>query len=101
MSDMFGRAGEACLGACQSWHADTARFLLKRFERDAELAWRLLGCHDWSDALRLQQDCGATAMRDYLDQTRRVAGTAGKLCPLDLTPQESAVTDDRRSDAVA
>ncbi len=97
---MLGHASDACLGACQTWHAETGRFLLKRFERDTDLARRLLDCRDWSDAVRLQQEWASAAVQDYLDQTRRVAEMAGKLCTLDLAVQRPAVSG-RPADAAA
>lgn len=98
--EMLSRASEACLGACEAWHAETARFLLKRFERDAELARRLLGCRDWSDALILQQEWASAAVLDYLEQTRRVADVAGRLRTIEIAAHRPAVSE-RPTDAAA
>jgi hypothetical protein len=98
LSERLGRAGEVCLKACQTWHEETTRFLTRRFERDAELATRLLGCRDLSDAMRLQQEWASAAVQDYLDQTRRVAEIAGSFAgTLEPGPQKPAAP--RQSDA--
>lgn len=100
LNEKLGHAGEVCLGACQTWQAEMSRFLLKRFERDTELARRLLECRDWTDAMGLQQQWAVAAVQDYLDQTRRVAEIAGKLWPLDIVPRKPAASD-RPTDAAA
>lgn len=78
MTDVVGRAGEACLNTWQAWHEEASRFAARRLERDAELARRLLSCRDWSEVLMLQQEWVATATQDYIDQTRRLTEIAGR-----------------------
>lgn len=100
INEVLGRAGEACLDACQNWHTETSSFLLKRFDRDAELARRLLECRDWSHALRLQQEWASAAVQDYLEHTQRTAEMAGKLWTLDRIKQNPAAPD-RPTDVAA
>lgn len=77
----MSRLSENCFAACQTWQEETARFLTKRFERDAELWHQLVGCGDWTEAVRLQQQWAAATAQDYIDQARRMTDLAGKFAP--------------------
>lgn len=70
--ETFARGSDVFARAAQEWQQEIARFTTARFQRDSELGQKLLECHDWSEAMRLQQEWLSSMGQDYLDEGNRL-----------------------------
>lgn len=76
--DALTRAGEACSQACQAWQQEVARFTAARLQSDSELGRKLVGCGDWAEAAKLQQEWALAMAQDYMNEGNRMFQLAWK-----------------------
>lgn len=79
MGALGGAAFEIFSQACRAYTTGVAQlngelmnFVDSRLSRDAKLGNALSKCHDWSDAVDLQQDWARQATQDYLAETSKL-----------------------------
>lgn len=70
--ETFARGSEAFAKALQEWQQELSRFTTARLQRDSELGQKLLGCHDWSEAMKLQQEWLSAMGQDYFEEGNRL-----------------------------
>ena len=78
IAQMFGQSGETYVKACVDWQQEVARFTAARLDQDRRLQESLVACRNVADAMKLQQDWAFAAIKDYFEETNRLASIASR-----------------------
>lgn len=64
-----GTAWSEAYVACQN---ELMQFSLARFRSDSELGRKLIGCRDWAETAKLQQEWAAATVQEYMNEADRI-----------------------------
>lgn len=90
MMAAVGQAVQNCADACAEWQQEIARFSGARFDEDRRAQAALTSCRNFGDIMKIQQDWGAKAARDYFDETTRLVQVATKFAQAGMAPFHAA-----------